>query len=376
MGFTRSRVAAGLALMVVLLLAVTGAASCWASDGVHSGLFVVDHDPHEFDLEVVRVDGRTITLRGDDADLTRPGVFGLEWPGSYAQVGPVIESDGDEVTRELIRPEAEAPSVADHVRLDTFAYAGDPLSAHAIEFQAVAIATPLGPAPAWFVPGERETVVVFVHGRGADRGEALRALPTVTGLGFPALVITYRNDVELQTGPDARYAFGTEEWGDLEAAVRYALETGAVEVVLYGYSMGGAIVLSFLERSTLAPVVGAVILDAPALHLSAIADLGMKRQGVPGPLTSSLRSLVSLRFDVDWSDYDYRDAAEGLDVPLLLFHGSDDDVVPVAASRAFAASAPSSLVTYVEVADAGHVQAWNADRLRYERELARFLASR
>ena len=76
---------------------------------------------------------------------------------------------------------------------------------------------------------------------------------------------------------------------------------------------------------------------------------------------------------MEWSDYDHRDVAERLEVPLLLFHGSDDDVCPVAPSRAFAAAAPS-LVTYVEVVGAGHVQAWNADHLLYERQLAEFLA--
>ena len=121
--------------------------------------------------------------------------------------------------------------------------------------------------------------------------------------------------------------------------------------------------------------IGAVILDAPALHLASNADLGMESAGVPGPLTGPLRALVALRHDVDWSRYDYRARAEALQVPLLLFHGDDDDIVPVASSRAFAWAAPDGLVTYIEVPGAGHVQAWNADRERYERALGEFLTS-
>ncbi len=185
MRFARSRVAAGLALVLMLLLAVSGAASCWASGEVHSSVFAVDHDPHAYDLEVVRVDGRTITLRGDDADLTRSGVFGLEWPGGYAQVGPVVESDGDEVTREL-QPEANAPSFADRARLDSLAYAGDPLSALTIEFQAVTIATPLGAAPAWFVPGERPQRLPGVPSGAA--WSCPSGLPGFGGPGAPKIV--------------------------------------------------------------------------------------------------------------------------------------------------------------------------------------------
>ena len=333
----------------------------------------VEHRPHTLDLEALRVERDRITLRGDDPDLTRPGVFGLEWSGGYTQVGAIIEADGGSVTRRLLGP--DRPPVAARARLDSFAYQHDPLSAHGIAYQEVTIATAVGPAPAWYVPGERHTTVIFVHGRGARRSEALRALPTISGLGFPALVISYRNDRELVARSDGSYDFGTEEWRDLEAAVAYALDDGAGDVVIFGFSMGGAITLSFLERSSLAGRVSAVVLEAPAVQLASIADLGMESKGVPGPLTGPLRALVTLRYDVDWSSYDYRAHAEALPVPLLLFHGGDDDIVPVASSRSFAEAAPDGLVTYVEFPGAGHVQAWNADRERYERALGEFLTS-
>ena len=170
------------------------------------------------------------------------------------------------------------------------------------------------------------------------------------------------------------YAFGAEEWRDLEAAVRNAVRAGAEQIVLYGYSTGGAIVMSFLERSEAAGRVRAIVLDAPALDLAAIAEDGMHERGVPGVLTGPLRGVVGWRFEVDWSTYDYLDEAAGLRTPLLLFHGAADDVVPGGSSRAFAAAAPPGLVTYVEFPEAGHVRGWNVDRERYERALGDFLA--
>ena len=193
-------------------------------------------------------------------------------------------------------------------------------------------------------------------------------------LGYSALVITYRNDPELPAMDSGEYAFGAQEWQDMEAAVRYAVGTGAEQVVLYGYSMGGAIVMSFLERSEDAGRVRAIVLDAPALDLATIAEGGMQERGVPGFLTGPLRGVVGWRFEVDWSTYDYLDEAARLRTPTLLLHGAADDVVPVGSSRAFAAAAPPGLVTYVEFPEAGHVRAWNVDRERYEGALRDFLA--
>jgi uncharacterized protein len=46
--------------------------------------------------------------------------------------------------------------------------------------------------------------------------------------------------------------YGLTEWRDLAAAAQYALARGARRLLLVGYSMGGAIVVSFLEHSPLA----------------------------------------------------------------------------------------------------------------------------
>lgn len=191
-------------------------------------------------------------------------------------------------------------------------------------------------------------------------------------LGYSALVITYRNDPELPAVDSGEYAFGAEEWQDLEAAVRYAVRGRRAGRALR-LQHGGAIVMSFLERSEEAGRVRAIVLDAPALDLAAIAEDGMHERGVPGVLTGPLRGVVGWRFEVDWSTYDYLDEAAELRTPLLLFHGAADDVVPVGSSRAFAAAAPPGLVTYVEFPEAGHVRGWNVNRERYEQALRDFL---
>jgi hypothetical protein len=88
--------------------------------------------------------------------------------------------------------------------------------------------------PAWFVAGKRETWVLLMHGHESTREATSRVLPTIVELGFPALVMTYRNDVVAPESPDHLYHFGDTEWRDIEVGVRYALAHGAQDMVLFG----------------------------------------------------------------------------------------------------------------------------------------------
>ena len=60
-------------------------------------------------------------------------------------------------------------------------------------------------------------------------------------------------------------------------------------------------------------------------------------------------------------------------MPILLFHGVEDDVVPIEGSDEFAEELPNR-VTYYRVPKAGHTQSWNVDPRLYEARLSRFLA--
>jgi hypothetical protein len=218
---------------------------------------------------------------------------------------------------------------------------------------------------------------VFVHGKGASRAEGLRALGPAVDAGLPSLLVTYRNDPEAPADASDRYGYGATEWRDLEAAVRYAVDSGARRVVLFGASMGGAIVAGFLERSTEAEVVSGVVLDAPMLDLAATVEHGAAQRdlpvvgGVPDVLTGTARWIAGWRYDLDWAAVDHL-PADWLEVPALVFHGTEDDLVPLSTTEELAADRPD-LVTAVRVEGAGHVRAWNADPAAYERGVTRFL---
>ena len=201
----------------------------------------------------------------------------------------------------------------------------------------------------------------------------------MTGRGYPAMTVSYRNDPDAPGTPDGLRRWGATEWQDLEAATRYALDRGAGGVVLAGFSMGGAVVTSFLLESPLAARVRGVVLDAPALDLGVVVDHGAEDRDlpvlgtpVPPALTEVAKGIAGVRYDLDWGQLDYVDRAGGLAAPMLVFHQTGDPTVPVAISEALA-TARADLVTFERFAGDGHVQSWNTDRARYERALRAFL---
>jgi hypothetical protein len=257
-------------------------------------------------------------------------------------------------------------------------FLGDVETALGIPVEDVAVPGPLGPLPAWYFPGRGETFVIGVHGKNGTRKDVLRVVDIVHRLGFPALAVTYRNDLGAAPDPSGYLRHGQTEWRDLEAAVRWSLAHGARSVVLAGQSMGGGVVAAFLKYSPLAPVVARVLFDAPMLDLHAAVDYQVGRYCTPvlgrvlAPLVWTAERIASMRFGVDWSAADYLGETNWLKVPALVTHGGDDAAVPVSISAALKRLRPS-LVTLEVFPGAGHLESWNIDRARYTSLVESFL---
>lgn len=193
------------------------------SESLKSGALEPDRRPHKLDLRVDSLDDGRITLAvtkdaKGDGDWTKPGIFGIEWPGGNGQAGVISRIDDASVQREFKAVTGDL-KVGEGVRLDSFAFPGDPLRGRGIPFEDVTLSSELGELPAWLVNGDPSIWAIFVHGKGANRREALRMLPAVTKSGLSSLIITYRNDVEAPESVDGFYRYGESEWKDLETAV-------------------------------------------------------------------------------------------------------------------------------------------------------------
>jgi len=356
----------------VLLAVVVGAGVSWYFS---SKVLVPDHSNWPQDVTVEGLSpGRIVVSRSEWTE--RPGVYGLDWQAGHAVLGEVLGGSGGTVTRRLSAVSGYLVAGM-KVALDAEVYAGNPRQALGLAYTDVSIPDELGGMPAWLIPARTrtrmDTWAIVVHGINVDPEAGLRITPTLHRDGLPALLITYREDLGAPKSPDGLHHMGLTEWRDLQAAARYALSHGARRLVLVGYSMGGAIVAQFMEHSPLAGRVAGLVLDAPALDWQAILSFNASEMGLPSFAADPVEWMIGVRIDADWSDLDALKHPGDFHLPILLFHGTEDTLVPIATSDQFAKELPR-WVTYYRVPRAGHTEAWNVDPGRYEQRLTAFIS--
>lgn len=352
------------------------------------------------DLEILAVvhgeTGQEIILPATE-ETTVPGTYSLVFDGgaSVARIGAVTSFDPRDgtVQRQVEQVYSGDITRAVRGRWTGFVYP-DPRAA-GYETEDVKIPVENGSAPAWLVrpeplregsrrrPGEGAWAVM-VHGRGTKRTEGIRAVSTARSLGMTSLMISYRNDGDAPAAPDGRYGLGTTEWQDVEAAVAYALDQGATEVVLFGWSMGGAVCLQLVDRSELAATaVAAMVLDGPVINWIDVLAHQAKANRLPeasGKLGQWLMSnkagrwATGLAAPVDLKAMNWVARAEQLRVPTLILHSEDDDFVPLGPSVELAAKAPQ-LVSFVRFRQARHTREWNVDPEKWHRAVSIWLSA-
>jgi uncharacterized protein len=337
------------------------------------------------DTEILAVDDDSVTL-GITAETVVPGRYGLWLDGAegHCRVGDVLEVDDEagRVRRELLGVDSGrlAPGFA---RWNQYYYGSSPDRSLGLPTRHVEVLTELGPMPAWVVEADHPTTrwAILVHGRGARREEGLRAIKPLRESGINVLVPSYRNDAGAPRGPDGRYNLGLSEWRDIEDAALYAVQQGARELVLVGWSMGGAIVLQTLDRSWLTGHVSHVVLDAPVIDWNDVLAHHAHQHGVPAPVGTLSRTLMGKRWarrlvgvhdPVDVAKTNWVARADELRHRILLIHSVDDEFVPIGPSERLAEARPD-LVRFEPWVTARHTKEWNTDPGRWESALREFV---
>ena len=356
---------AGAILLVVL---VVGVLVSWHFS---SEVLVPDHSAWPAETAIEGIAPGQVVLSRSEA-TKRPGVYGLDWPTGHAIVGPVLSDGATGVTRQLCAVNGYLVGGM-KVTLDPDVYTGTPSQSLGLAYTNVLVPDELGPMPGWLIPGRTHTWAIVVHGINGNLEGNLRFAPALHRAGLPALLVSYRDDLGAPRSPDGLHHMGLTEWRDVVAAARYALAHGARHLILLGYSMGGAIVAQFMERSPLAKDVSGLVLDAPALDWKAILSFNATEMGLPGFAALPVEWAIDARIDADWNSLDALRQPRAFHLPILLFHGTEDKVVPIANSEEFAKELPGR-VTFYRVPNAGHVESWNVDPALYEQRLVGYLA--
>ncbi len=305
----------------------------------------------------------------------RPGVYGLTGRGCHAVVGPVVESAPhpvDTVVRRLDRITHGALDVGTKVWLTPQVHLGNPRTALGLDHADVDIPGELGGLPAWFVPADRDTWVITVHGLGATREHPMVVMDFLHGMRIPVLDIAYRGDLGAPRSADGLAHLGETEWRDLDAALRYAVRYGARNIVVHGWSTGATMALHALAHSALRDRISGLILDSPVLDWESTVRALAAASRTPSPLLPLAVRAAQGRTGLSGDRTAGAAEPDAIDVPVLVFHGPDDTLAPWAATREFAARRPD-LITLHTVPDAPHGAMWNADPQGYEETMRRFL---
>ncbi|WP_216851413.1 alpha/beta fold hydrolase [Herbiconiux sp. VKM Ac-2851] len=320
------------------------------------------------------------------ADSILPGLYSLRFSADtgHARIGEVLSVSDGVVRRSVLTVDYGDLSRARNGRISGWYYIHP--SELGVAVEEVGVPTAVGPAPAWYVPAVDPAStkwVVQVHGRGVRRGETIRALPVFHEHGYHVLHISYRNDGEAPRSADGRYALGDTEWEDLDSAITWAVEHGARDVVLMGWSMGGAISLQAMGRARHRELIRGIALESPAVDWREVLRFQGRARRVPelvgdaafATITHAPGRLVTgQQHPLDLDRLDFVKRSDEVDVPVLLMHSDDDGYVPSGASRKLAEARPD-LVTFVPFSIARHTKLWNYDRVKWNRAISDWLTA-
>jgi len=210
----------------------------------------------------------------------------------------------------------------------------DPLRLGLSEAEEVELTAPDGiRLKSWLFrsPAARSSVIAL-HGHGGNRHHLL----PVAQLLFPdfhVLLLDHRGHGE---SDGHRTTIGYEERMDVPPAIDALMERGLGPVGIYGMSMGGAIAIQAAAED---PRVAAVLVDSPFARLRWAVEQSANLRGWPRLLTpflafvGCLTTALHLRYRMEAFDpveVVHRVAPR----PLMIVHGTEDDVVPVASAHA------------------------------------------
>lgn len=184
--------------------------------------------------------------------------------------------------------------------------------------------------PVWDIQGDDPDgpIVIFLHGWGDGRVGALHRMEPFVPSCSRLLTLDLPGNGEAP----GTCSLGTREVEDVGEMIEQVRDDDHM-IVLYGWSMGAGVAIDAASRSDehFSQITG-VIAEAPYRLAPTPAHNVLRNAGLP--YSFNLRpamTLLSLRFGrgLSWRGFDRADLAAKLACPLLVIHGSDDEVCPL-----------------------------------------------
>ncbi len=229
------------------------------------------------------------------------------------------------------------------------------------------------PLSAWWAPaGDSDRAAVLVHGWGGDKADEhlLKTAPVYNRAGYGVLLLELRAH---GGSGGRRRTLGYREVRDVRGALAWLAGRGykSQNIVLHGWSMGGATVV----RAAPGTGVAAVVEEAGYADLTRLLEGAIPRiAGVPSLFVPGILLVGRLWPDFDpWAVKPQREAAELAKegIPLFVIHSTGDGVIPHEHAEMFAVAYPDAETWTLE--SYAHVQAFTHPE--YEERLRGFLDS-
>jgi fermentation-respiration switch protein FrsA (DUF1100 family) len=171
-------------------------------------------------------------------------------------------------------------------------------------------------------------VAVYAHGNGGTIDHVAGTLEPYRAMGSSVLVPEYRGHGRSSGRPSQGALTEDAAWFLDQALARPEVDAG--RVLFHGRSLGGGVVCSLARQR------------APAALLLESTFTGVRRRGQEqfGPLAWWVRN-----------PFDSLSVVERFEGPVLVIHGAQDEMLPVAHGRALADAAPKGRLV---VRDAHH----------------------
>ena len=395
-------------VLIILMFIVLGGAGWFFSGVIYEGGLNPDFNDTESigtaedRVSVTKVNNNSIVLNVEEemwGPLLERGLYGIIGQNGDAVVGNIISTEGTIVERELINLNGTIVE-GDRIRgtslvvldnkgeykiLGTSSWSGQasegvytPKSVSGLDYETIYYQSDLGEFPAYLTNDGDVGIVIFVHGFRGDYSREVFAkmrAGEIVDMGYRSMIISYRNDKGLPKDPSGIFQYGTTEWKDIDGAIDKALEF-TDNVVLWGTSGGGGPISSWLGNVGDSSKVKGIIYEAPVINFweSVEVNGAARYPWVPQQLFAYFKIFTEIRYGIDFQNMDFTDNVINSDIPALLFHGDDDEWVPVEMSD-FIAENRETNFTYIRYENVGHVTSWNADPDNYVYQLETFLSS-